>query len=113
MPTKGSVSAGYFRYNGYIAAMSTKVPNPTQVARAERMRNAAETGAQARADVKAQDIAVRKNMERLRELRLAKEAAEPPVVKAKPRAKKAVAKKAAPGKLSDFIRDQAGSGHKT
>lgn len=78
------------------------------------MRNAAETGAQARADAKAQDIAVRKNMERLRELRLAKEAAEPPVVKAKPRAKKAVAaKKAAPGKLSDFIRDQAGSGHKT
>ena len=94
--------------------MSTKAPNPTQIARAERMRNAAETGAQARADVKANDIAVRKNMERLRELRLAKEASEPPIIKAKPRAKKkAVVKKATPGKLSDFIRGQEGSGHKT
>lgn len=94
--------------------MSTKEPSATQIARAERMRSAAETGAQARADYKAQDIAIRKNMERLRSLRLAKEAAEPPVVKAKPSPKKgAAAKKASPGKLSDFIRNQEGSGRKT
>ena len=92
--------------------MSNKQPSPTQIARAERMRNAAETGAQARADYKAHDIAIRKNMERLRELRLAKEAQEPAVVKAAPRAKKAAAKKSA-GKLSDFIRDAERSGRKT
>ncbi len=40
------------------------------------MRVAAIEGAKARADYKASDIAIRKNMERLRALRLAKEAEE-------------------------------------
>ena len=47
---------------------------PDTETRAERMRLAAETGAQARAAVQASDIAIRKNMQRLRDLRLAKEA---------------------------------------
>jgi hypothetical protein len=51
----------------------TKQPTTSQLARAERMRIAAETGAEARAHFQAQAIAVRKNMERLREMRLAKE----------------------------------------
>jgi hypothetical protein len=53
------------------------------------MRVAAIEGAKARADVDANDIAVRKNMERLRALRLAKEATEAtqpkPVKAAKPK----------------------------
>ncbi|MEH2510035.1 hypothetical protein V1291_001389 [Nitrobacteraceae bacterium AZCC 1564] len=52
----------------------TKEPTTSQLARAERMRIAAEAGAEARAHFQAQDIAIRKNMERLRALRLAKEA---------------------------------------
>ena len=53
-------------------------------------------GAKALAEYSAQSIAMRKNMERLRALRLAKEAAEPPPVPAKKAAKpKAKAKKAA------------------
>lgn len=51
-----------------------KQPTVSQLARAERMRIAAEAGAEARAHFQAQDIAVRKNMERLRAMRLAKEA---------------------------------------
>jgi hypothetical protein len=52
----------------------TKQPTTSQLARAERMRIASEAGAEARAHFQAQDIAIRKNMERLRTLRLAKEA---------------------------------------
>jgi hypothetical protein len=54
-------------------------------------------------------------MERLREMRLAKEASEPAVVKAAPKAgaKKATSKKAAPRKLSEFLRDQQASGRRT
>ena len=52
----------------------TKQPSVSQLARAERMRIAAEAGAEARAHFQAQDIAIRKNMERLRAMRLAKEA---------------------------------------
>ena len=51
-----------------------KTQTVSQLARAERMRIAAEDGAQARAEVQARDVAVRKNMERLRALRLAREA---------------------------------------
>lgn len=51
-----------------------KVPTVSQLARAERMRIAAEDGAEARAEVLARDVAVRKNMERLRALRLARDA---------------------------------------
>jgi hypothetical protein len=45
-----------------------------QIARADRMRLAAEEGARAMEEVTKEAIAVRKNMARLRELRLAKEA---------------------------------------
>jgi hypothetical protein len=94
---------------------STKEPSPTQIARAERMRESAANGAQVRAEIAARDVAVRKNMERLREMRLAKEASEPAVVKAAPKAgaKKATSKKAAPRKLSEFLRDQQASGRRT
>lgn len=53
-----------------------KTPSPATLARTERMRIAAEEGAEARAEVQARDVAVRKNMERLRALRLAHEAEE-------------------------------------
>jgi hypothetical protein len=49
--------------------------SPAQIARANRMRLAAEEGARAMEDATKEAIAVRKNMARLRELRLAKEAA--------------------------------------
>jgi hypothetical protein len=48
--------------------------SPTQLARANRMRLAAEEGARAMEEATKQAVAVRKNMARLRELRLAKEA---------------------------------------
>ncbi|MBN9600234.1 MAG: transcriptional regulator [Afipia sp.] len=54
----------------------TKTISPATTARNERMRLAAENGAIALAEVRARDIAVRKNMERLRALRLEKEANE-------------------------------------
>jgi len=53
-----------------------KAQTVSQLARAERMRIAAEDGAEARAEVQARDVAVRKNMERLRALRLARDAEE-------------------------------------
>ena len=49
-------------------------PSPESVARANRQRLAAEEGARAMADVEQKAIAVRKNMERLRALRQAREA---------------------------------------
>jgi hypothetical protein len=58
--------------------LMTKTISPAATARNERMRIAAENGAIALAEVRARDIAVRKNMERLRALRLEKEASEPP-----------------------------------
>ena len=48
--------------------------SPAQIARANRMRLAAEEGARAMEQATKDAIAVRKNMARLRELRLAKEA---------------------------------------
>lgn len=48
--------------------------SPVQIARANRMRLAAEEGARAMEQATKDAIAVRKNMARLRELRLAKEA---------------------------------------
>lgn len=51
-----------------------KQQSTAQIARIERMRLAAKEGAEARASVAARDIAVRKNMQRLKALRLAKEA---------------------------------------
>lgn len=50
--------------------------SPESIARANRQRLAAEEGARAMADVEQKAIAVRKNMERLRALREAREAEE-------------------------------------
>ncbi|SDR88323.1 hypothetical protein [Bradyrhizobium canariense] len=48
--------------------------SPESIARANRQRVAAEEGVRAMAEVERQAVAVRKNMERLRVLRKAKEA---------------------------------------
>jgi hypothetical protein len=82
--------------------VTTKNPErpqtPSQIARGNRQRLAAEDGAKAIAEINKSDAAVRKNMLRLRELRLAKEASAPAdvpaVKKAKPKATKAKAKSA-------------------
>jgi len=49
-------------------------PSPEQLAKINRQRVAREDGARALEEVAKRDIAVRRNMARLRELRLAKEA---------------------------------------
>ena len=49
-------------------------PSPESIARANRQRTAFEEGVKAMADVEREAAAVRKNMERLRALRVAKEA---------------------------------------
>jgi hypothetical protein len=59
--------------------MSGKIlvePSPESIARANRQRLAVEEGARAMADLERQATEVRKNMERLRALREAKEAEE-------------------------------------
>lgn len=80
-----------------MAGRKSADPSPESIARADRQRLAAEEGARAMADVEREAIAVRKNMERLRALRQAREAeaasAEailPPA--AKPRRKKKLPK---------------------
>ena len=97
-----------------MSSMTKSPPSPAQLARNERMRTAAIEGAKARADIDARDIAIRKNMERLRTLRLAKEAEEatqPKPVKAPARGKKAAPKQTA--KLSDFLASQRSNGRTT
>ena len=59
-----------------MAQKKTAEPSPESIARADRQRLAMEEGARAMADVEQQAIAVRKNMERLRGLREAREAEE-------------------------------------
>ena len=54
--------------------MSEKPDDASRIARANRLRLAAEEGARAMGEVTKEAIALRKNMARLRELRLAKEA---------------------------------------
>ncbi|MBV9565927.1 MAG: transcriptional regulator [Bradyrhizobium sp.] len=49
-------------------------PSPERIARANRQRLSLEEGARAMAEIEQQAIAVRKNMERLRALRTAREA---------------------------------------
>lgn len=56
--------------------MKSAEPSSESVARANRQRLAHEEGARAMADAEQKAIAVRKNMERLRALRQAKEAQE-------------------------------------
>ena len=72
-------------------------PSPESIARANRQRVAQEEGARAMEDVAREAVAVRKNMERLRALRLAKEAEQPqqPMVETPDVKKKTARKKAA------------------
>lgn len=53
------------------------VPSPESVARANRRRLASEEGVRAMADIAQRATTVRKNMERLRSLREARDALEP------------------------------------
>ena len=81
----------------------------------------AEDAKKAMAEYHAQQAAVDANTARLRALRLAKEAAEAATAPAKPVKKAAAAKKAkgskaekaAPGKLSDWLKDQQNSGRRS
>jgi len=90
--------------------------------RAEIRARQAEDGKKAMAEYEASAAATRAKTEKLKALRLAKEAAEaaapkPPAkakAKAKPGVKSTKKKKAAPeGKLSDWLDDQAESGRNT
>ena len=72
-------------------------PSPESIARANRQRLAQEEGVRAMADVERSAVAIRKNMDRLRALRVAREAEEasaPTIVPDAPKKKrkKAVSK---------------------
>lgn len=100
--------------------MSSKDPSPQQIARAEKQKIATTEGAKAMSEVRAHDVAVRKNMERLRALRLAKEAeerakgigAEAPAPKKKA-TRKAAKEKVTAESLSAWIAARRESGHNT
>jgi hypothetical protein len=88
--------------------------------RAEIRARQAEDGKKAMAEYEASAAATRAKTEKLKALRLAKEAAEaaapkpPAKSKAKAGAKSTKKKKAAPeGKLSDWLEDQSNSGRST
>jgi hypothetical protein len=97
-----------FLFCGLDATMAGKKPaepTPESVARANRQRLAAEEGARALLDFEQKSVAIRKNMDRLRALREAKQvedANNPPAApapkKRKAPATKAVSKKAASNK---------------
>ncbi|EKS28942.1 MAG: hypothetical protein J0G33_15060 [Afipia felis] len=95
---------------------TAKSQTPEQIARAEKQRIARIEGDKALADFEREAIAVRKNMERLRALRLAKEAEEaasaPPVVK-KTKAKAVKDTRSKAQKLSDFLAAQREAGRST
>jgi hypothetical protein len=77
-----------------MAQKKTGEPSPESIARADRQRLAMEEGARAMVDVAQQAIAIRKNMERLRALRQAREAEEARTsALVPPNAKKLTAKK--------------------
>jgi hypothetical protein len=59
-----------------MADKKSAEPSPETVARANRQRLALEEGARAMADIEREAIAVRKNMDRLRALREARDAEE-------------------------------------
>ena len=67
-----------------------KAPEPSEesIARANRKRLAFEDGARAMVEAEQRAQAVRKNMDRLRALREAREAAEPPAAESPPAKKK-------------------------
>jgi hypothetical protein len=71
-----------------MAGKKSTDPSPESIARANRQRLAAEEGARAMADVEQKAIAARKNMERLRALREAREAEEKKSLNALPVAAK-------------------------
>jgi hypothetical protein len=73
-----------------MAGKKPAEPTPESIARANRQRLAAEEGARALLDFEQKSVAVRKNMERLRALREAKQAEEAsnPTVVAAPVKKK-------------------------
>lgn len=80
-----------------MTSKAPKIQTPEQIARLEKQRIARIEGDIALAEVDRQSIAIRENMERLRALRLAKEAQgalHPPAVI--PKKKKVVAKKKLP-----------------
>jgi hypothetical protein len=87
--------------------------------RAEIRARQAEDGKKAMAEYEASAAATRVKTEKLRALRLAKEAAElaapkpPAKTKAKTAGKTAKKKKAPEGKLADWLDDQADSGRNT
>lgn len=60
-----------------VADRKDAAPSPERIARANRQRLASEEGARAMADIEQKAAAVRKNMERLRTLREARDAQEP------------------------------------
>jgi hypothetical protein len=91
-------------------------------ARAEIRARQAEDGKKAMAEYEASAAATRAKTEKLRALRLAKEAAEPAAppkapkktkTKTKAKAGAKTKKKAADGKLSEWLDDQADSGRNT
>jgi hypothetical protein len=57
-----------------MADRKSTEPSPESIARANRQRLAQEEGAKAMADVARDAVSIRKNMERLRALRVAREA---------------------------------------
>lgn len=79
-----------------MAGRKSADPSPESIARADRQRLAAEEGARAMADVEREAIAVRKNMERLRALRQAREAEAARTEAALPQAAKPRRKKRPP-----------------
>jgi hypothetical protein len=94
-----------FLFCGLDATMAGKKPaepTPESVARANRQRLAAEEGARALLDFEQKSVAIRKNMDRLRALREAKQiedANNPPAAPA-PKKRKVPATKAAPKKAA-------------
>jgi hypothetical protein len=60
-----------------MSGKKDSVPSPESIARANRRRLASEEGVRAMADVAQSAASVRKNMERLRALREARDALEP------------------------------------
>ena len=97
---------------------STKPQSEQQIARAEKQRVQRIEGAKAMLDLDKDAIAIRKNMERLRALRLAKEAedaanAPPPAPKKVKKAAKTDDPKATAQKLAEFLAAQRDSGRGT
>jgi hypothetical protein len=60
-----------------MSAKKSAEPSPASISRANRQRLAHEEGARAMAEFETEAVKIRKNMQRLRALREAKEASEP------------------------------------